>query len=103
MKNFKKKTVVIITVCSVFIVLLLVLGTLWLGQSTKSDTDTAVRTVSLLYLDELAWRREQVVENNLNGNINTIRVAMDLLTRIMKSAGKHVWVPLRLAARRKTI
>ena len=80
MKNFKKKNVVIITVCSVFIVLLLVLGTLWMGQRTKNDTDTAVRTVSLLYLDELAGRREQVVKNNLNGNINTIRVAMDLLT-----------------------
>ena len=49
MKNVKKKTVVIITVCSVFIVLLLVLGTLWMGQRTKNDTDTAVRTVSELF------------------------------------------------------
>ena len=49
MKVLKKKALVIITVCSVFIVLLLVLGTLWLGQSTKDDTNTAVRTVSELF------------------------------------------------------
>jgi len=80
MMNLKKKTVVIITVCSVFIVLLLILGTFWLGQSTKNDTDKAVRMVSIMYLDELAGRREQVVENNLKNNIQTIRVAIDLMT-----------------------
>ena len=63
-----------------FIVLLLILGTFWLGQSTKNDTDKAVRIVSILYLDELAGRREQVVENNLKNNIQTIRVAIDLMT-----------------------
>ena len=90
MKSLKKKTVWIITVCSVIVAILLVLGTLWVGQSTKSDTDTAVRTVSLLYLDELAGRREQVVENNLKGNVNTIRVAMDLLTEEDLSDKTHL-------------
>lgn len=52
---------------------------MWLGRSTKKDTDKAVRTVSLLYLDELAGRREQVVENNLDNNIQTINVAIGLM------------------------
>ena len=90
MKNLKKKTIGIITVCSVFGVLLLLTGTLWVGQSTKKDTDKAVRTVSLLYLDELAGRREQVVENNLKSNIQTIRVAMDLLTEEDLSDKAHL-------------
>ncbi|MBE5872700.1 MAG: hypothetical protein E7294_15935 [Lachnospiraceae bacterium] len=90
MKNLKKKTISIITVCSVFGVLLLLTGTLWVGQSTKKDTDKAVRTVSLLYLDELAGRREQVVENNLKSNIQTIRVAMDLLTEEDLSDKAHL-------------
>ena len=36
--------------------------------------------MSLLYLDELAKRREQVVEDNLKENINVIRIAVSLLT-----------------------
>ena len=76
--------------CSLLIAVLLVLGTLWMGSSSKKDTDRAVRTVSLMYLDELAGRREQVVENNLQGNINTIRVAMDLLTEDDLSDKAHL-------------
>ena len=33
-----------------------------------------------MYLDELAGRREQVVEDNLQEKILTIRVAIDLMT-----------------------
>ncbi|MBO7519769.1 MAG: response regulator [Clostridia bacterium] len=90
MKHLKKNNVVFITVCSLAIIVILVLGTLWVGQSTKKDTDKAVRTVSLLYLDELAGRREQVVENNLQGNINTINVAIDLLTENDLSDNAHL-------------
>ena len=35
--------------------------------------------MSLLYLDELAGRREQVVEDKLNSNIQVIRVALEML------------------------
>ena len=90
MENIKKRTIVFVTVCSILIGALLVFGTLWMGSSSKKDTDKAVRTVSLLYLDELAGRREQVVENNLQGNINTIRVAMDLLTEEDLSDKAHL-------------
>ncbi len=76
----RRSTVGFITAGSMLIVCILVLSTLWMGQSAKNDTDKAARTVSLLYLDELAARREQVVENNLQSNIKTIRIAIDLLT-----------------------
>lgn len=79
MKN-KKKTVWFITIASIIIGLILVLGTIWLGISTRRDTQSAVQIVSNLYLDELAGRREQVVENNLEGNIEKINVALELLT-----------------------
>ncbi len=58
----------------------MVFGTIWMGQSAKKGTETAVHSVSLLYLDELAGRREQVVENSLQNKIEVIRVAVSLMT-----------------------
>ena len=43
--------------------LILVFGTVRNGRSASADTEKAVRAVSLLYLDELAGRREQVLED----------------------------------------
>ena len=51
-----------------------------MGSRARRDTEEAVRSVSLLYQDELAGRREQVVEDNLQEKIQTIRVAIDLMT-----------------------
>ena len=46
------------------------------GCSSKTcwntRTESAVRSVSLLYLDELAGRREQVVSANMQQKINVI-------------------------------
>ena len=80
MKKMKNSTVGFISICSIIIIIILIATTFWVGRSTKEDTNKAVRTVSVLYLDELAGRREQVVENNLKNNIKTILVAIDLLT-----------------------
>ncbi len=80
MDKIKKEAIKLVAFCSVLIAVLLVFGTMWMGSSSKKDSDKAVRTVSLLYLDELAGRREQVVENNLKNNIRTIEVAINLLT-----------------------
>ena len=80
MEKIKKRAVVFIAVCGILITALLVLGTMWMGSVSKKDTEKAVHTVSLMYLDELAGQRERVVHNNLKENIKTIRVAMDLLT-----------------------
>ena len=62
------------------VMLALVLTTVWMGRSTGRDTEDAVRTVSLLYLDELAGRREQVVAENLQDRIFDMQTALDLMT-----------------------
>ena len=74
-----KLTTVIIIVGSLILVGLMILGTLITGQSANRDTDKAVRTVSLMFLDELAGRRKQVVEKDLDDKIRTISVAIDLM------------------------
>ncbi len=61
------------------VVLMLIAGTLWTGRSAQKDTVEAARSVSRLYLDELAGRREQVVKNNISNNIRVIDVALGLL------------------------
>ncbi|MBQ9424383.1 MAG: response regulator [Erysipelotrichaceae bacterium] len=77
-KNINTLWIAIIGI--VALALVLVFGTLWMGSSAKKDTQEAVRSVSLLYLDELAGRREQVVEDTLNNDIEKISVAVNLLT-----------------------
>lgn len=62
------------------VMLALVLTTVWMGRSAGRDTEDAVRTVSLLYLDELAGRREQVVAENLQDRIFDMQTALDLMT-----------------------
>ncbi len=80
--NHRKKnhTATIAIIGSLVLAIILVAGTMWMGQSARRGTEDAVRSVSLLYLDELAGRREQVVEDNLRDKIQTIRTAIDLMT-----------------------
>ena len=66
---------------SLIVALILVLGTIYTGRSASSDTEKAVRNVSLLYLDELASRREQVVAGKLSEYINNMSVAVGLLEK----------------------
>ncbi len=63
----------------IVIMLLLVLGNVLMGQKARKISDEAVRTVSLLYLDELAGRREQVVADNLQERITDMRTALKFL------------------------
>ncbi len=65
---------------AVIVALVLILGTVWMGRSAKEGTETAVHSVSLLYLEELAGRREQVVEDSLKSDINVIQTAVSLMT-----------------------
>ena len=79
----------------ILVAAILILGTIWTGQRANRDTDEAVRSVSLLFLDELAGRRGQVVEDTLNDNIEKIRVATGLMTEEDLSAGfEYGWVEL---------
>ena len=64
---------------SIILIAILVGGTVWTAQSAHKDTADAARFVSLLYMDELAGRREQVVENNLQHNIDDVQTAVSLL------------------------
>ncbi len=62
------------------VVVILIFGTIWTSSNAHQDTEKAVRAVSYLYMDELAGRREQVVVDNLNDNINRIQIAIGLMT-----------------------
>ncbi len=79
-KHRSRVTVAVAAAGSVAVTLILVIGTMWMGQNARKDTETAVRSVSLLYLDELAGRREQVVEKNLNDRISDLKKALELIT-----------------------
>ncbi len=74
----------------VVLVLILVIGTIWTGRSARKDTESAVRSVSLLYLDELAGRREQVVAANIRQKIDVIETALDLITEEDLSDNAHL-------------
>ena len=45
------------------------------GRFFETDTESAVHSVSLLYLDELAGRREQVVAGNMQEKIDGLLTA----------------------------
>ena len=69
-----------IAICgAVIVAVILIVGTFWTGKSASRDTESAVRNVSLLYLDELAGRREQVVSATLQDYISDMDVALGLM------------------------
>ena len=70
--------VAVIAIAAIAVVL--IFGAWWMGQSAQRATEDAVTSVSMFYLDELAGRREQVVETNLNTNIKNMQTAVGLLT-----------------------
>ena len=91
MKENKRNSLTIMAIVGIIAVaLIMVVGTIWMGQSAKKGTETAVHSVSLLYLDELAGRRAQVVENNLQNNIEVIQTAVSLLTEADLSDEEHL-------------
>ncbi len=80
MENRKKSITVIALIGVIVAMLIIVVGTLWIGHSAREDSEEVARTVSLLYLDELAGRREQVVADNLQGRISDLHTALELMT-----------------------
>ncbi len=61
------------------VTLLLVLSTFWMGRNATQDTETAVRKVSSIYLDELTGRREQVVAATLADYVSDMNMAIGLM------------------------
>ena len=96
----KANTTRIALVGSIIVAIIVVLGTVWMGQSAARDTKKAARAVSLLYLDELAGRREQVVAANLQEYINDMSVAIGLMSDEDLSDFEHF---RQYQARQKTI
>ena len=66
---------------SLVVAAILIIGTDLTGRSASTDGEKAVRSVSLLYLDELAGRREQVVAATLDDYISDVNVAIGLLDK----------------------
>lgn len=58
---------------------LLVLGTYFIGKYAKEDTEKAVHRVSLFYLNELAGRREQVVATTISDFKKNLDVVVGML------------------------
>lgn len=75
-----KKIMAVAVIGSIVVAAILVLGMVWSGRSASRDTEQAVRNVSLLYLEELAGRREQVVASTLSDYISDLDVAVGLIT-----------------------
>ena len=79
-KDINKKGLYAAVIGGVLVAAILILGTFWSGQRARQDAENAVSSVSRLYLDELAGRREQVVASALNRNIRNMQTAVSLLT-----------------------
>ena len=76
-----KSTVFVAVVGSIVTLVLFLLGTVWTVNTATKETNDAVRSVSLLYLDELAGRREQVVASNLQRSIDDVGAAIELMDK----------------------
>ena len=74
-----KNTALIAIIGALLVLAIFVLGTIWTSNNATQDANDAVRSVSLLYLDELAGRREQVVASNLQQSIDVIDTAIELM------------------------
>ena len=82
MKTEKKNRLNSISIAAVgcfIIAVILTIGTFGLGRVAGNGTKVAVRNVSLLYLSELAGRREQVVSSILDDYIRDMDLAVGML------------------------
>ena len=75
-KEFMKEAVI----GCVIVAAILLFGTIITGRNASEDTESAVHAVSLMYLDELAERRAQVVSSTLAGYAANMDAAVGLLT-----------------------
>jgi hypothetical protein len=90
MNNKRKGIILAASLGSAILVFILVFGTIWVGNNARNDTESAVHSVSLFYLDELAGRREQVVSANMQEKINVIETALDMITEEDLSDDAHL-------------
>lgn len=79
-ENKSRISIRIAVIGCIVVALILIVSTLLMGQAAQKGTEDAVRSVSLLYLDELAGRREQVVADNLSRRVSDMQAALELMT-----------------------
>lgn len=89
-KNRRRGVVQAVVLGSLLVAVILVVGTIWTGRSASRDAEKAVRNVSLLYLDELAGRREQVVASVIDDYISDLDVAVGLIEKDDLSSVEHL-------------
>ncbi len=89
-KSGNSKIIIASITGGVIVAVFLILGTFWIGQSASKDTSYAVRNVSLLYLDELAARREQVVSSTLQTYMGELNVALGLMESTDLDSTEHL-------------
>ena len=90
MNSRRKGTAIAALAGSIVLIAIFVFGTMWTGRSARNDTESAVRSVSLLYLDELAGRREQVVAANMQEKADVMDTALELMTEEDLSDNAHL-------------
>lgn len=79
MEKKRVGTTKIYIVGGAIVAIIMILGTFLTGRMATKDTEEAVENVSLLYLTELAGRREQVVESKINDYIKDLDIALGIM------------------------
>ena len=79
---------------AIVVAAILIVGSFWNGKSAGADTEKAVRSVSLLYLNELAERREQVVSARIADYISDMLALMGASTAELGGALGGLFSPL---------
>ena len=83
MDSRKKRTTFAAAISGITLVLILVVGSIWTGSKARTDTESAVRSVSLLYLDELAGRRS--LPTNFTRDVIMKAPTRDVMVNMAKS------------------
>ncbi len=80
-----------IMILGILIIALILIGsTVWMVRSAGRSTGKAVHEVSLMYMDELAGRREQVVIGNLHSSVSTLETAVNMMTSEDLDSPEHL-------------
>ena len=85
-----KRALGMISLVLLIVVVLVVTGTLWMGQNARKANEEAVRNISIFFMDELTGRREQVVSTNLKNTIENMETAISLITEDDLKDARHL-------------
>lgn len=75
----KRMTTLITVIGGIVVAAVLICTTIWISNRTRVSADEAVHAISEVYLKELAGRREQVVESNLQNCFSEMEAAVTVI------------------------